>query len=136
MRLDHLLSRENTRSAEARRETSKVEHLKEFGCKEKGREAKAEKPKTLAVAESNRCIVLKDRREKSSKKSFSGRDLQRTLKTAQGKSRGKTEVNSILKNTVVITPSMVFRMRCDDGKIKRTRAQGECQGTDCRRRTR
>ena len=51
MRLDHLLSRENARSAKAHRETSKVEHPK--GCKEKKAERpKAEKPKTLAVAES------------------------------------------------------------------------------------
>ena len=94
MRLDHLLSRENARSAEALGETSKVEHppQQREGCKEKKVERpmaerpKAEKPKDAdwsRVEKTYRCIVLKDRIERE--------DLSTHLENCTGKSRGKTK---------------------------------------------
>ena len=66
---------------------------------------KAERPKTLTVG---RVESLYRFEGSDRERNLSGRNLQRTLKTAQGKSRGKTEVNSILLNTVIFMPPLVL----------------------------
>ena len=123
MRLDHLLSRENALEAEAtnglprssiRSERDQAEDVRNKGRKAKAEEAKdtdwpsrrlktrwvfksAKRTATAQIEDLRRGTVSLYRFEGSEReRNLSGRDLQRTLKTAQGKSRGKTEVNSIL----------------------------------------
>ena len=104
---------------------------------------------------SNLCIVLRVRESETScancvrashLENCTGKDIQRATTVSGGhpvrgltralwgsqKRKSSFHLNS-LRNEVM---TRTFSEKRSRGKIKRRRAQGGCQGTDCRRRTR